>query len=343
MKSMNKLITIGIVILVIFLMLIGLFVYSYTQLSVDLHDVRFHSIDWTSLSWHKLLNLGLSTLSGDWFSVAFELVEGINLNLLFGISNNGILPVYIPDLSYDLLINGILIGKGFSYVDLTINPGQTKIIPSFQNIHKDSMAPSVYSIIESQGIMAIKVKGIAYFQFFGLSIPVPFESSKNISIYDEVRERIDEEIQKNKLQNSVISSIGKSIENTLGSIVNDLFGGNKLELFLPGQKFVDSIYKVSPGAYTYITFTLPCESKVEGRFEVIDMLGNDIIVLVLDDYNFNKFENEEFISSFYDSSKVKSGAFDLTLESGDYYIIMSNQYSVISTKTVEFQAASLCI
>lgn len=340
---MSKLTAIGIAILVIFLIVVGLFVYSYTQLSVNLHDVQFHSINWASLSWHKLLDLGLSTLSGNWFDAAFELVEGVNLNLLFGISNNGILPVYIPDLSYDVLINGILIGKGFSDVDLAINPGQTKMITSFQNIHRDSMAPAVSSIIESRGIMEIKVKGTAYFQFFGLSIPVPFESSRNISIYDEVRERIDEEIQKNKLQNSVISSVGKSIESTLGSIVSDLFGGGELELFLSGPKFVDSIYKVSPGAYTYVAFTLPCESKVEGGFEASDILGNDIVVLVLDDYNFYKFENDELVSSFYDSGKVNSGTFDLTLESGDYYIVMSNQYSMISTKTVEFQAASLCV
>jgi len=82
-----------------------------------------------------------STLTGNWFGAAFELIEGVNLNLLFGILNNGLLPVYIPDLSYDILINGILIGMGFSDVDLTINPGQTKVITSFQNIHKDSMAP----------------------------------------------------------------------------------------------------------------------------------------------------------------------------------------------------------
>ena len=129
---MNKLIALGIVVFVIFLIVIGLFAYSYTQLSVNLHDVQFHSINWASLSWHKLLDLGLSTLSGNWFDAAFELVEGVNLNLLFGISNNGILPVYIPDLSYDVLINGILIGKGFSDVDLAINPGQTKMITSFQ-------------------------------------------------------------------------------------------------------------------------------------------------------------------------------------------------------------------
>jgi len=340
---MGKLIAIGITILVIFLIVIGLFVYSYTQLSVNLRDVEFHSIDWVPLSWDKLLNLGLSTLTGNWFGAAFDLIEGVNLNLLFGISNNGLLPVYVPNLSYDILINGILIGKGFSDVDLTINPGQTKAITSFQNIHKDSMASAGRSIIESQGVMEIKVRGLAYFQFFGISIPVPFESSRNISIYDEVRQRIDEEIQKNKLQNSVISSVGKSIESALGSIVNDLFGGDKLELFLSGQKFVDSIYKVGPGAYTYVEFTLPCKAKVEGGFTASDILGNDIIVLVLDDYNFNKFENDQYFTSLYDSGKTNSGEFDLTLESGKYYIVMSNQYSVISSKTVQFQTASLCV
>ena len=340
---MGKLVAIGIIVLVIFLIVIGLFVYSYTQLSVNLHDVQFHSIDWSPLSWDKLLNLGLLTLTGDWFGVAFDLIEGVNLNLLLGISNNGALPVYVPNLSYDVLINGILVGKGFSDVDLTISPGQTKVITSFQNIHKDAMTSTVNSIIESRGVMEIKVSGIAYFQFFDLNIPVHFESSRNISIYDKVRERINEEIQKNKLQNSVISSVGESIESTLVSIVNDLFGIDELNLSLSGQKFMDSIYKVSPGAYTYVAFTLSCESKVEGEFAASDILGNDIVVLVLDDYNFSKFENDQYFISFYDSGKVRSGVFNLTLEDGDYYIIMSNQYSVISTKTVQFQAASLCV
>lgn len=340
---MGKLVAIGIVILAIFLIVIGLFAYSYTQFSVNLNDVRFHNIDWAPLSWDKLLNLGLSTLTGEWFGAAFELIEDVNLNLLFGISNNGVLPLYVPDLSYDILINGNLIGKGNSDVNLVINPGQTKIITSFQNINKDSMAPAVYSIIESQGVMEVKVKGIAYFQFFGISIPVPFESTRNISIYDKVRERINEEIQKNKLQNSVISSVGKSMGSALGNIVNDLFGGDELDLSLSGQKFVNSIYKISPGAYTYVAFSLPCMAQVEGGFVANDILGNNIIVLVLDDYNFNKFENGELVSSFYDGGKVKSGAFNLTLQAGDYYIVMSNQYSMISTKTVQFQAASLCV
>lgn len=340
---MGKLIAIGIMILMVFLIIIGLFVYSYTQLSVILNDVRFHGIDWAPLSWDKLLNLGLSTLTGEWFNKTFELIEGINLNLLFGISNNGFVPAYIPDLSYEILINDILIGTDFSDVHLTINPGETKVITSFQNITKESMSPVVYSIIESQGVMEIKMKGIAYFQLFGISIPVPFESTRNISIYDEMREKINEEIQKNRLQNSVISSVGKSAEDGLSNVVNNLFGNDDLDLSLSGQKFVDSIYKISPGTYTYIRFTLPCEAQVEGGFVANDLLGDEIIVLVLDDYNFNKFENDGLVSSIYDSGKVKSGEFNLILESGNYYIVMSNQHSIISTKTVQFQAASFCV
>lgn len=45
-------------------------------------------------------------MTGNWLSAAFNLIEGINLNLIFGFSNSGILPVYISDLSYDLSVNG---------------------------------------------------------------------------------------------------------------------------------------------------------------------------------------------------------------------------------------------
>ena len=69
---------------------------------------------------------------------------------MFGLSNNGILPVYIPDLSYDILINDISIGQGYSDVDITINPGQTKEFTSFQNILKSSLSPAVFSIIDSK-------------------------------------------------------------------------------------------------------------------------------------------------------------------------------------------------
>ena len=195
---MKKATGIGVSMLIMIVVITGgLIAYSYTQLSVSLNEVNLHSVDLESLSWSNLVKLGLNTFSGNWLDAAFDLIQGINFNLIFGLSNNGLLPVYIPDLSYDLLINGIPIGSGNSKIDATIYPGQTKEIISFQNIQKNSFLPAVYSIVDTQGIIDLKVKGIAYFNLLGLSIPISFESSKQISIYDEIRNRINAEIQLN--------------------------------------------------------------------------------------------------------------------------------------------------
>jgi len=195
-KIMKKAVSIGVSIVIV-VIVGGLIAYSYTQLSVSLNEVNLHSVDLESLSWSNLLKLGLNTFSGNWLDAAFDLIRGINFNLIFGLSNNGLFPVYIPDLSYDILINGIPIGSGNSKIDTTIYPGQTKEIISFQHIQKNSLLPAVYSIVNTQGIIDLKVKGIAYFNLLGLSIPISFESSKQISIYDEIRNRLNAEIQLN--------------------------------------------------------------------------------------------------------------------------------------------------
>ena len=168
-----------------------MFAYSYTQLNLSLNDAEIHSIDFEELSFSTLVNLGLKALSGNWFDAAFGLIQGINLNLGFGLSNNGLLPVYIPDFSYELLINEIPIGNGNSNLDITIDLGQTKEITSFQNIQRTSLSPVVNSIINTQGVIDIKMQGTAYFKLLGIDIPVPFESSKQISIYDEIEDRIN--------------------------------------------------------------------------------------------------------------------------------------------------------
>ena len=191
---MNKVIIIGVSVFVAIMVIIGgLIAYSYTQLNVSLNEVTLHSIDLESLSLSNLLKLGLNAFSGNWIDSAFDLIQGINFNLIFGLSNNGLFPVYIPDLSYELLINDIPIGIGNSKIDTTIYPGQTKEIISFQNIKKNGLLPAVYSIVNTQGMLDLKVKGVAYFNLLGLSIPIPFESSKQISIYDEIRDKINAE------------------------------------------------------------------------------------------------------------------------------------------------------
>lgn len=188
----------------------GLFYYSYSQISVDLNDVSYHSIDWTNFTFSTMLKLGLNALSGNWLSAAFDLIDGVNLNLFFGMTNNGFLPVHIPDLSYNLSVNGVHVGNGKSTINMTINPGESKQIKAFQNFKKSSLTPAISSIVSNSGVMDLRVKGTAYFNLLGLQIPIPFESSKQISIYDEIKNKLLGEASKNqKAQTSLSLSISK--------------------------------------------------------------------------------------------------------------------------------------
>ena len=202
---MGKAVIIITIVLVILVMFGGLLAYSYTQIHVNLDDVDFHSIDWMEISFSKLLSLGINTLSGNVPGVMFDLIDGINLNLIFGLTNNGFLPVYIPDITYDLSLNGIHVGQGKSVIDTTINPGQTKQITSFQNFKKSNLAPAASAIIADGGIIDLKVSGTAYFKLFGLNIPIPFESSKQISIMDELKKKINKIYEQNKKQTTRIT------------------------------------------------------------------------------------------------------------------------------------------
>lgn len=179
----------------IVIILAVLIFYSYSQISVSLTDISFHSIDWADFSFLTLIKLGLNVLSGNWLNAAFDLIEGVNLNLIFGITNNGILPVYIPDISYDLILNGINIGKGVTSIDDTIYPGKTKEVTTLQNFQKAGFEPAVSSIVDNKGVLEIRIKGNAHLKILGFEIPIPFESAKKISVYDEIKSRLSEELQ----------------------------------------------------------------------------------------------------------------------------------------------------
>ena len=181
---------IGIGVIISIVIVFGLVAYSYTQIHVSLNDVTLHSIDFEPFSLSTLFNLGLNVLAGNWLDAAFDLIQGVNLNLVFGLSNFGVLPVYIPDLSYDLSINGIPVGKGQSAIDMTINPGETKEILVLQNFQKDGLSPAISSIVSTGGVIDLHVSGIAHFELLGIVIPIPFESSKQVSVIDEIEKQL---------------------------------------------------------------------------------------------------------------------------------------------------------
>lgn len=333
---MRKGAAIGIGIFLVILVIGGLFAYSYTQLSVSLNDVKFHSIDWTTFSWTTLLKLGLNTLSNNWLGAAFDLIDGVNLNLIFGLSNGGLLPVYIPDLSYDILVNGVTVGKGHSNVNITISPGQTKEITSFQNIKKSSLSPAVYSIVGANGVMELKVKGTAYFKLLGLSIPIPFESSKQISIYNEIKNKLSSEIQ--RLKPAPVKTVTSSVK----SFIDKLDGNVKdLNLNLPGT-IIDNVYRVGPGTYRSVSIDMPCTGTIQGGFIANAALGDDIKVYFVNQSGFNDYKNGERFSLYYQSGQVEYGTFDVSVNPDMYYVIMSNTFSSFSTKTVQLEVAANC-
>ena len=175
--------------------LFGLIAYSYTQIHVSLSEVSSVDIELENLSWANLIKLGLDVLSGNWIAAALDVIAGINLELVFELSNNGLLPVYIPELSYDLSINGIPIGTGNSEINTTINPGETKEIPILQNLQKTSFSPAIESIINTEGVIDVGVSGTAFFELLGQRIPIPFESTRQVSIVDEIQNQLNQQIQ----------------------------------------------------------------------------------------------------------------------------------------------------
>ena len=77
------------------------------------------------------------------------------------------------------------------WLGATIYPGDDKEILIVQNFQKSGLSPVISSIISNDGVMQITVKGTAYFGILGFNIPVPFESVQQISIKDEIENKIN--------------------------------------------------------------------------------------------------------------------------------------------------------
>ena len=189
----KSIIIIFLVALSVVLIVLGLFAYSYTQISASFNDVSSVNVELETLSFSSLIKLGLDVLSGNWLSAALDVIAGIELELVFELTNNGLLPVYIPELQYGLSINGIFIGNGSSIIDATIDPGKTKQINVIQNFQKDSLSPSIESIINNNGVIDVEIKGVAYFELLGFKIPFDFESAKQVSIVDEIQKQLNQQ------------------------------------------------------------------------------------------------------------------------------------------------------
>jgi uncharacterized membrane protein (UPF0127 family) len=154
------------------------------------------------------------------------------MSLVFVLGNHGLIPIYIPDVSYDILVNGIKIGRGVSHISSTINPGETKTFQdNVQDIKFVSIEPAITIIVDSKGMVNFQVNGIAYFVFLGVHVPIPFHSSIQANMLDEIKNHFNRYLSSNQsyLQNSFPENhtvLGKQPTKENSSTVQDT--GNPL-------------------------------------------------------------------------------------------------------------------
>lgn len=96
-------------------------------------------------------------------------------------------------------------------------------------------------------------------------------------------------------------------------------------------------FYIEPEEYRYYPFTIPEEwgvVRVTGSFSSSGGGGNDVSVHITDYNGFLNFHNGHALKGWYHSGKVTADSLDVSLGPGDYYLIFSNVFSLVSAKTV---------
>ncbi len=77
--------------------------------------------------------------------------------------------------------------------------------------------------------------------------------------------------------------------------------------------------------------------KVRGHFRASGGRGNDIVVSVLREDDFQNWQNGHEINALYNSGQVTAGDLDVALPNGagNYYLIFNNKFSLITPKAIE--------
>lgn len=99
---------------------------------------------------------------------------------------------------------------------------------------------------------------------------------------------------------------------------------------------------ITVNAATYAFFTLNVPSgasnvRLQGRFTATGGSGNDIEVFLLSDSQYTNWQNGHSTPTFYNSGKVTVNDMNVTLpnDSGIYYLVFNNKFSLLSPKAVE--------
>jgi hypothetical protein len=97
----------------------------------------------------------------------------------------------------------------------------------------------------------------------------------------------------------------------------------------------NSQFTVEPGTYQYFSFQLnDATTRIYGKYRAQGGSRNDIICALMDADNFENFRNGNEYRAYYLSPRQTVGTVDVRLGPGDYRLIFSNTFSIVSNKVV---------
>jgi len=91
---------------------------------------------------------------------------------------------------------------------------------------------------------------------------------------------------------------------------------------------------LNPGKFWFRPIFMPEGGAFSGRFRAKGGSGNDVEVYILDTDGFENFRNRNSARTYYNSGRKTVESFNVMLPAGNYYLVISNSFSIISTKTV---------
>lgn len=99
-------------------------------------------------------------------------------------------------------------------------------------------------------------------------------------------------------------------------------------------RIADGDYLVRPMSHLYFDFNIPLTADLIGSFKAFGGRGNDIEVIIIYKELYNIWLKHNNTFNFYYSGKRSADDFRIFLGSGDYLLIFSNRFSLISNKRV---------
>ena len=105
------------------------------------------------------------------------------------------------------------------------------------------------------------------------------------------------------------------------------------------EAIIDPAFTIEPAHYHYAKFTVPADAQnatVQGRFTASGGAGNDVVVFIFPEDDFVNWQNNHDSKVLYQSGQVTQASINAELPGpGTYYLVFSNNFSVISPKAVQ--------